>query len=107
MAYEVTKDRLDYTWVLTQQVERIARLATEYWRTPRAKQQYKLAELRGAVLVLLDLADPVVKNVVGSLYKELAEARSYHNIMSVYRRVARLLQQAGLLVKRDTLREEW
>lgn len=87
--------------------ERIARLATEYWRTPQARQQYKLAELRGAVLVLLNLADPVVKNGVDGLYKELARARSYHDVMSVYRKVAGRLQQAGLLVKRDTLREEW
>ncbi|BBC20954.1 hypothetical protein [Aeropyrum globular virus 1] len=107
MTYEVTKDRVDYTWVLTQQVERIARLATEYWRTPRARQEYKLAELRGAVLVLLDLADPVVKGGVDGLYQELARARSYHEVMAVYRRVARMLQQAGLLVKRQRLEEEW
>jgi len=107
MAYEVAKDRLDYTWVLTQQVERIARIATDYWRTPRARQGYKLAELRGAVLVLLDLADPVVKDGVDGLYQELAKARSYNSIMQVYRRVARKLQQAGLLVKRQRLEEEW
>ena len=68
MSYEVTGDGVDYTRVITQQVEGIARIATEYWRTPRARQGYKLAELKGAVLVLLDLADPVVKGGVDGLY---------------------------------------
>jgi len=76
VAYEIVKDRVDYTWVLTQQMERIARTATEYWRTPPAKRGAKLAELRGAVQVLLDLADPVVKGGVDGLYGELAKARS-------------------------------
>ncbi len=107
MAYEVTKDRVDYTWVITQQVERVARVATEYWKTPRARQQYKLAELRGAIRVLLDLADPVVKGGVNGLYQELAKARSYSEVMQVYRRVARMLQQAGLLVRKSSLGEEW
>ena len=107
MSYEVVKDRVDYTWVLTQQIERIARVATEYWRTPRARQEAKLAELRGSVQVLLDLADPVLKGGVDGEYQALRRARSYSEIMAVYRRVARRLGQAGLLVRRSELREEW
>jgi len=83
VSYEVIRDRLDYTWVLTQQVERIARVATEYWRTPPARRGARLAELRGAVQVLLDLADPVVRGGVGDLYGELAKARSYGGHASV------------------------
>ena len=106
MSYEVTKDRVDYTWVLTRQIERIAKLATEYWRLPKAKKPAKLVELRGAVNVLLDLADPVLKGGVNGEYKLLRHARSYSDIMSIYRGVARRLQQAGLLVRRSTLSEE-
>ena len=105
--YEVTKDRVDYTWVLTQQIERIAKVATQYFRTPRARQDSRLAELKGAVQVLLDLADPVLRQGVDREYEALRRARGYHEIMTVYRRVARRLQQAGLLVKRSTLSEEW
>ncbi len=105
--YEVTKDRVDYTWVLTQQIERVAQAATRYWRTPRARQEQVLAELRGSVQVLLDLADPVLKQGVDDELQELRRARGYHEIMVVYRRVARRLQQAGLLVRRSRLEEEW
>jgi len=105
--YEVTRDRVDYTWVLTQQIERVAQTATRYFRTPRARQEQVLAELRGAVQVLLDLADPVLKGGAGDEYLALRRARGYHEIMAVYRRVAKRLQQAGLLVRRSTLSEEW
>ena len=47
MSYEVARDRVDYTWVLTQQIERIAQTATRYFRTPRARQEQVLAELGG------------------------------------------------------------
>ncbi len=107
MAYEVTKDKVDYTWVLTMQIERIARVATEYFRTPIARQEAKLAELRGSVQVLLDLADPVLKGGVDGEYEALRRARSYSDVMAIYRRVARRLQAAGLLVRRSELREEW
>ena len=107
MSYEVTKDRVDYTWVLTQQIERVAQAATRYFKTPAARREQVLAELRGAVQVLLDLADPVLKQGVDGEYEALRRARGYHEIMQVYRRVAGRLQAAGLLVRRSELREEW
>jgi hypothetical protein len=59
------------------------------------------------VLVLLDLADPMVKNGVEGLYAELAGARGYGEVISVFRRVVRGLQRAGLLVRRQRLEEGW
>jgi len=85
----------------------VAQAATRYWRTPRARQEQVLAELKGAVQVFLDLADPVLKGGVDGEYQALRRARGYHEIMQVYRRVARRLQQAGLLVRRSRLEEEW
>jgi hypothetical protein len=44
---------------------------------------------------------------VDGLYEELARARSYGEVMAVYRAVASELQRAGLLVRRQRLEEEW
>jgi len=59
------------------------------------------------VQVLLDLADPVLKGGVEGEYQALRRSRSYHEVMQVYRRVARRLQEAGLLVRRSRLEEKW
>lgn len=106
MAYEVTKDRVDYTWVLTQQIERVAKIATRYHQTPRARRGEVLAALKGAVEVLLDLADPVLKNGIDGLREELGRAKSYREVMAAYRRAARLLHKAGLLVRKSGLEDE-
>ena len=106
MSYEVVKDRVDYTWVLTQQIERIAQAATRYFKTPAARREQVLAELKGAVQVLLDLADPVLEGGVDGEYETLRRARSYHDIMAVYRRVAKRLAQAGLLLRKSGLEDE-
>ena len=107
MAYEVTKDRVDYTWVLTQQIERVARIATRYHQTPRARRGEVLAALRGVVEVLLDLAEPVVRDNLSGARRELAAAQGYPVIMELFRRIVASLQRAGLLVRKSRLEEEW
>ena len=107
MAYEVTKDRVDYTWVLIQQIERVARLATRYHQAPRARRGEVLAALRGAVEVLLDLAEPVVRDSLSGARAELARATGYGRVMGIFRRIVGALQRAGLLVKSQRLEEEW
>ena len=108
MAYEVTKDRVDYTWVLTQQIERIARLATRYHQTPPARRGEVLAALKGAVEVLLDLAEPVAKNrgSIEGLRDELGQAKRYGEVMRVFREAAEELRQSGLLVRTSGLEDE-
>jgi hypothetical protein len=107
VAYEVVKDRVDYTWVLTQQIERVARIATRYHQTPRARRGEVLAALRGAVEVLLDLAEPVVKDNLGTIRAELARAEGYRRVMDLFMAVVASLQRAKLLVKVQKLEEEW
>ena len=107
MAYEVTKDRVDYTYVLTQQIERIARLATRYHQTPRAKRGEILTALRGAVEVLLDLSEPVVKDNLGKTRTQLPKAENYRHIMNLFMNIVSSLQRSGLLVKKSRLEEEW
>ena len=107
MAYEVTKDRVDYTWVLTQQIERVARIATRYHQTPKARRGEVLAALRGAVEVLLDLAEPVVRDGLSGARAELEQATGYRRVMAIFRSIVASLQRAGLLVRKSTLQEEW
>ena len=107
MAYEVVKDRVDYTWVLTRQIERVAAIATRYHQTPRARRGEVLAALRGAVEVLLDLAEPVVRDSLGDVRAGLARASGYRQVMDLFMAIVASLQRARLLVRAQKLEEEW
>jgi hypothetical protein len=107
VAYEVVKDRVDYTYVLTRQIERVAALATRYHQTPRARRGEVLAALRGAVEVLLDLAEPVTRDGLDGVRARLARAQQYCEVMGLFMRIVSALQRAGLLVRKSRLEEEY
>ena len=60
-----------------------------------------------AVEVLLDLADPVVRDDLSRILAELARTQSYRHVMNLFMGIVSSLQKAGLLVKRQRLEEEW
>ena len=75
--------------------------------SPRAGRGEILAALKGAVEVLLDLAEPVVRDSLAGTRRELARATGYGRVMGIFRSIVASLQRAGLLVKRQRLEEEW
>ena len=107
MVYEVSKDSVDYTWVLTEQINRVASLATRYHQLPVASRGSALVALKGAVSVLLDLTLPVVKDRLGGVRTRLERASRYDEVLELFVHIVSALQRSGLLVRKSRLEEEW
>ena len=106
-AREVVKEGLDYTWVLTLQVERIAEAATRYHRAPAIMKQVSLSGLKGAIEVLIDLAEPLGRDGWLAEDREMLErAGSYREAMQVFRSVISKLERMGLVVRKSRIYRE-
>ena len=110
------REQIDYTWVLTLQLNRVAELSTELWK-PGGLDRYKLRAVIGAVWTLYRMVRPIItryklpdydvtlERLVAAMERERGLRNIWKKAMEILEEIVRALHAEGLLIRESRVLE--